>query len=94
MNKVKEQHQDDELPSVFRKIKEADLPSEEKLAKAFDWVTRRVMAYAENEIELIRAMKDEDALIQEQIKYEMMKSARDIFQDCFRAVLGRKAWDE
>ena len=85
---------EDELPSVFRKIKESDLPEEEKVAKAFDWMTRRALAYTEKEIELTRAMKDEEALIRKQIQLEMTKTIRSMFQDCFRAVLGRKAWDE
>jgi hypothetical protein len=93
MNKGNEHFRENELPSVFRKIKESDLPSEEKLAEAFDWMTSRMLEFAKKEIELTRALKDEDALIREQIKYEMTKSARDMFQDCFRAVLGRKAWE-
>jgi len=84
----------EELPTVFRDIKNSDLPEAEKLAKAFDWLTNRILAYSETEIELARAMKDQDALVREQIKHEMTKSARCMFQDCFRAVLGRKAWDE
>ena len=84
----------EELPQVFRDIKESDLTEAEKLAKAFDWLTARVLTFSKQEIELARAMKDQEALVREQIKHEMLKSSRTMFQDCFRAVLGRKAWDE
>lgn len=94
MHKRKHLLTDGELPSIFRKIKESDLPDDEKVAKAFDWITRRALAYTEKEIELTRAMKDEEALIREQIKYEMTKTVRTMFQDCFKAILGKKAWDE
>ena len=83
-----------ELPAVFREIKYSEIAESEKVAKAFDWLTKRILTYSEAEIELARAMKDEDALIREQIKHELLKSARGMFQDCFRGVLGRKAWDE
>ena len=84
----------EELPDVFREIKDSDLPEAEKLASAFKWVTDRILSFSEKDIELARAMKDQEALIREQVKHEMMKSSRQIFQDCFRGVLGRKAWDE
>ena len=84
----------EELPVVFREIKNSNLSEADKVAKAFKWLSDRALTYSENEIELARAMKDQDGLIQEQIKHEMMKSSRTMFQDCFRAILGRKAWDE
>jgi len=87
-------NKDDDMPTVFREIKNADLPGEEKLAKAFNWMTRKALDFSEKEIELARAMKDDEGLIRVQIKYEMTKTAREMFQDCYRAVLGRKAWDE
>ncbi|MBN1313629.1 MAG: hypothetical protein JXB30_19660 [Anaerolineae bacterium] len=75
-------------------IIEADLPDIEKLAQAFGWITGRNVEQAENEIELARAMGDQELVIREQIKMEMMKHARSIFQDCYRRVTRRRAWDE
>jgi hypothetical protein len=82
-----------ELPEVFRDIKNSDLAEVDKLAKAFEWMIDRVLEHSKRDIELARAMKDQETLIREQIKHAVMKSAKGIFQDCFRAVLGRKAWD-
>jgi hypothetical protein len=92
MDKLKQPER--ELPDVFREIKRMDLAESDKLALAFNWTTKRVLSFAEKEIELARAMKDQETLIREQIKLEVTKSARGIFQDCFRSILGRKAWDE
>lgn len=94
MQAQKNEISNEDLPTVFREIRDSTIPEAEKLAKAFNWVTKKALIYAEKEIELARAMKDEEGLIREQIKFEMTKSARGMFQDCFRAVLGRKAWDE
>lgn len=83
-----------DMPSVFRAIKEADLPDLDKLARAFDWVTNQALEYGGNEIELARAVKDHETLVKVQMRYETMKSARGIFQDCFRFMFGRKPWEE
>lgn len=83
-----------DIPSVFRAIKETDLAEVDKLAKAFDWVTGRTLEFEENEIELARALKDHETLAKVQMRYETMKSARGIFQDCFRFMFGRKPWEE
>lgn len=78
----------------YQKIIKSDLPDIEKLAQAFALITGRYVEHAANEIELARAMQDQESLVKEQIKLGMMRHARSIFQDCYRAVTGRKAWDE
>jgi hypothetical protein len=94
MIEMKSDPTSNDMPKVFRQIRNSDLCEIEKLTQAFQWMTSRILALSEKEIELARAMKDEEALIREQIKYEVMKSARGIFQECYRAMFGRKAWDE
>lgn len=83
-----------EEASKLTEIVEADLPDIEKLAKAFGWITSGYVERGEDEIELARAMGDQEAVIREQIKLEMMKHARSIFQDVYRRVTRRSAWDE
>jgi hypothetical protein len=51
-------------------------------------MTRIVLAHAKK-IKLTHAMKDKQALIREQNKYEMTKNVGAMSQDYFRAVLGR-----
>jgi len=78
----------------YNTIFEMDLPDIEKLARAFEWVTGRYVGHAQQEIELIRALGDQESLVKEQIKLGVMKHARSIFYDCYRRVTGRKVWDE
>lgn len=78
----------------FNEIMEMDLPEIEKLARAFDWATSRWTEGTRQELELARAMGDSEAVIREQVKLSMMEFARGIFQDCFRRVMGRRAWDD
>jgi hypothetical protein len=80
----------DQLDKIFR----SNLTEIEKLAQAFDWVTGRHIEHGEHEIELLRAMQDQDMLVKEQIKLSTIKYTRSVFQDCYRRATGRRAWDE
>jgi len=39
-------------------------------------------------------MQDREKLVKEQIKMEMMKFVRSMFNDCYYRATGRRAWDE
>jgi hypothetical protein len=80
--------------TTFNKIKRSDLSEANKLAQAFGWVTSRVIEHAQHEIELAKAMSDQETQIKTQIKMSVMKHARDIFQDCYQFMIGGSAWDE
>jgi hypothetical protein len=82
------------LPDVFRDIKESDLAEVDKLARAFEWVTSRMLEHGNVEIEIAHAMDDKDALVKVQMRLEVVKSVRVIFQDCYRFMLGKKAWED
>ena len=75
-------------------IIQTDLPDIEKLAQTFVWITSRNIEHAEHEIELARAIGDQESVIRGQIKMETMKHVRSIFQDCYLRVTRRRAWDE
>jgi hypothetical protein len=80
--------------SDFDPIFNADLPDLEKLARAFQGITDIYLKDYQNEIELLKAVNDPEALVKEQIKLGMMKQAREIFQYCYFRVAGKKAWHE
>ncbi len=80
----------DEFLAIFR----SDAAEIDKLAQGFDWMTRRMVEQAENEIELLRALEDRESLVKEQIKMGVLKHARGIFEDCYVRATGRRAWDE
>jgi hypothetical protein len=70
------------------------LPEIDKLAQAFRLITDSAVEHALYEIELARAMKDQETVVKQQIKMETIKHARTILQDCYMLVTRRRAWDE
>jgi hypothetical protein len=72
----------------------SDLPESLKIARAFEAITAVVIAHADREIELARAMGDAGEVVKQQIKRETMKAARGILQGCHRRVTGKRGWDE
>ena len=78
----------------FLTIFETDLSEAEKIRRSFDHVTSFYIQHSEQEIEMLRAMRDKENLIKEQIKMETMKHVRSIFNDCFRRSTGKKAWND
>ena len=71
-----------------------DLSEMEKLVRAFDHVTGKMIARGEQDIELLQAMHDEEGLVKERIKVGMMKRMREVFADCYRRSTGKEAWNE
>jgi hypothetical protein len=72
----------------------SDLSDLEKLAKVFRWITDFYIRNAEMEIELQKALGDQDALVKEQIKQSVFQHAQSIFQQSHLLVTKRKAWDD
>ena len=68
----------------------------EKMAAAFGETTALFIAASENELALARAMGDEETAVKEMIKGNVMRTAREIFADCYRGVSGERSqvWDE
>ena len=85
---------DRDWQGIVREIKASNGPDVEKLAYAFGWITGRILEHTRKDIEVAGAMRDEEALVKQQLKLEVIKHARGIFRDCHRLVTGRKAWDE
>jgi hypothetical protein len=79
-----------ELEAIYR----SDLPEIEKIAQAFDHLSKFYLGEFENEIELLKAMNDEENLIKARIKYGMTDLTRGWFRDIYKSVTGEKAWDE
>ena len=75
-------------------LKASDIPDLDKVAAAFDFVINEHIEHSQRDIELARAMKDQEAVIREQIKQETIKYTRNVFSDCCTIFMGRRAWDE
>ena len=78
----------------YNEIFKSDLCDEEKLAKAFNEITNAYLKHSEQEIELMHAMGNAEALVKEQIKLGLLKHVREIFNGCYKRIYGRSAWDE
>lgn len=76
------------------KIVRSDRPDIVRLVLAFDEIVGRIIAESEREIEVSRALHDQEAVIKEQIKMETLKHARTILLECYQRVTGRRDWNE
>jgi hypothetical protein len=79
---------------VAAELRESERPEVEKLAHAFGWITELIIEQGLKDIELARALRDEESVVKAQIKTEVIRHARAIFRDCHLLATGRKAWDE
>ena len=79
---------------VAAELRESGRPEIEKLVYAFGWITDRMIEQGIKDIQLARALRDEDSVVKNQIKTEVTRHARDIFAHCHMLATGRKAWDE
>ena len=75
-------------------LKDSERPEIEKLAYAFGWITDRIIEQGAKDIELARALRDEESVVKNQIKTEVIRHTKSIFQHCHLLATGRKAWDE
>ena len=78
---------------AYKQIFASDLVEADKVAQAFDYVTSKIVAFAEQEIELLKVMNDQELLVKEQIKLSTVRHCRTIFADAFQQATGRRAWD-
>jgi len=72
----------------------SDLPELERVANAFILITDFHIKESQKEIELARAMSDQDNLVKEQIKRNVIEFAQSIFNDAYWRVTGRKVRDD
>jgi vacuolar-type H+-ATPase subunit E/Vma4 len=81
---------------VDRIVADANLAEIDKLAEAFGSVTQSFIERSERDLELARAMQDEETAVKEQIKAGVMKSAREMFEFCYLKATGsrRSIWHE
>jgi len=81
---------------VERIVTNEDLAEIDKLAEAFGVATDSFIEQSLRNLELARAMHDQETAVKEQIKANVMNSAREIFEFCFLNATGtrRSIWHE
>jgi hypothetical protein len=83
-----------DFPTIMDEIKRSDLSEAEKIAQAFGYITSTIIEHTHHEIELARAMQDQEKVVKQQIKLETLKHARGILQTCYQLMIGKDAWEE
>lgn len=73
----------------FEQILTEDLPEIQKLARAYLFILRQQQMYAQHEIELQKAIGNDEMLVKEQIKQSVLKYSAEIFADCYFRITGR-----
>lgn len=88
-------HRKDKLMmKEYLQIIGSDLPEVERITKAYALIMDFHINEARKEIELARAMSDQQTLIKEQIKQNVMRFSQSIFNDAYWRVMGRKVRDD
>lgn len=77
----------------FEQILSDDLPEVEKLARCFLAILHRYDDHSKNEIELLKALGDDQALLKEQIKLNTLEHSGEILAFCYYRVTGRRLTD-
>ena len=65
-----------------------------KVMAAFDYVTQLIITQSEKDIEIDRAMGDQQAVVREQIKMSTLIHARSILNWTHSRVTGSEVYDE
>jgi hypothetical protein len=74
----------------FENILASDLPDIEKLTQSFQLILKEHIEHEKHEVELQKALGDQEELIKTQIKLGVYEYTNDIFAFCYLRVTGRK----
>jgi hypothetical protein len=74
----------------FEAILASDLPDLEKLTQAYRFVLKDQITIANREIELQKALGDQEKMIKEKIKKGAIEYSASIFAFCYLKVTGRQ----
>ncbi|MBN2550039.1 MAG: hypothetical protein JXB15_12825 [Anaerolineales bacterium] len=78
----------------FEAILAADQPELEKVTRAFQWIIAEHTTHSRHEIELLRALGDQENLVKEQIKLAAIEHALSIYAFCYQRATGRRLGNE
>jgi hypothetical protein len=82
------------LRPQYDEIMSSELPEIEKVSRAFNYLIKEHIQISQREIELLKAMGENEALVKEQIKRNTMEYTLSVFHDCFTGATGRKVSNE
>ena len=83
------------LDTQSKEILESDVPDVDKLARVFELRTREHRQRKwQRELELAKAMRDDESTAKAHIKLDVLRSTMSIFSASYGAVTGRREWHE
>jgi hypothetical protein len=65
----------------------SETPETIEIAKKFDAITRQVASGFKKQLELARAEQNQEEVVRNQIKLEVLKAARSMFSGSYRQVM-------
>lgn len=83
-----------EYLELVESLRASDIPDLERVARVFDFVIQQHIEQSQRDIELARALRDQEAVIREQIKQETLRYSRKVFNDSYMVFIGRRPFDE
>lgn len=78
---------------AFEEIFSSDLSEAEKIAKGFHHIVDTIISHSQNEIELRKAMNDQETLVKEQIKLSTIQHVKGIFDMAYLRATGKRSRD-
>ena len=89
--KTESQLQAESLNAIFADGNHSDL---DRVMAAYDHITTIIINQADKDIELNRALGDQQAVIREQIKQSTIKHTRSILNQCCMRVTGKEVFND
>lgn len=84
--KKREQQFHQKMQDIFS----GSAPEIDRLAAGFDFILARELTESKREMELLRALGDQDSLVKEQIKHSTIQHAASIFAECYFRATGEQ----
>jgi len=75
-------------------MESTEFPALQRLANRFDALSAGFTREAEQKLALARAMADEEAVVREHIKIQVMRAARKMFAGSYREATGRRGLEK
>jgi len=79
-----------EMDEFFDQLGTAEAAEIDKLMQAFEFLSQRFIDGSERQLELLRALKDHEAVVKEQIKVGVMRGAREMLQYGYARITGSR----
>jgi len=85
----------DELDDRYEQILQSDAPDVKKVARLFDLRASFLLERKwQREVELAKAMHDDDSLLKGRIKLGVFRSIISLYRASYERVTGGRDWDE